>query len=607
MKRFFSMSIRAQLFLMAFVVAVPAAGIIIYSGLDQRNKAMLEARTETRKLADNIAAEQQELVASTKQLMSTLAQLPEIKRQDTAKVQTVLSDILALNPQYLNIFIVDRAGIMWVSARPSKERIPVTDRRHFINARATGRFSSGECIIGRLLGKPTLSFGYPYKDQQGEFAGVIVANFDLEQFCKLLERAKLPAGSSFLILDHKGMILSRGINPAELVGKQYLPKRFRNMQEGPGESDYTVLGMDGLERISHYHKLYLAGEQTPYMYVLASIPVKGAFASANKALFLNLALLAPFMMAAFVLAWVIGKRSIVDRVSILREVAQRLTGGDLQARVSHRVTGGELGELGCALDTMAGALASDIAERKRTEEEISLLNKRLCAHAAELEAANRELEAFNYTVSHDLRSPLTNLNCLSSLLIETSTLGQDGKGRRYLDQIREEGRRMEQLINTLLDFSRLTHCELNRERINLSEIVRVLALELKLENPERCVEFIIREEVTVTADPRLMQIAVENLVGNAWKYSVKQEKAIIEFGVTGGGEGQACFVRDNGMGFDMKDADRLFGTFQRLHDNDDFEGYGIGLATVQRIITRHGGKLWAEGDVGKGATFFFAV
>jgi PAS domain S-box-containing protein len=718
---------------MAIIVALPATGIILHSGLAERQDAMNEARTEARKLADNIATEQQTLVASAKQVQSALAQLPEIKRQNTAKVQSVLTDILKINPQFLNIFILNRDGLMWVSAKPSKIAVPSADRRYFINARTTGQFSSGEYIVGRLLGKPTLSFGYPYKDWKGEFSGVIVVNIDLEYSRKLLERSHLPKGSSYALIDHQGVILNRGIDPASFIGKRDNPDRFRRMQGSSDSGDYIGPGLDGSLRFISYRKLRLDGEQTPYMYIRAGIPVNMAVAAADRALYFNLAMFSSFLLLAFIVAWLVGKRSIVNRIKVLQSVAHRLAGGDLQARVSHLVTGGELGDLGHALDDMACALARDlsarnqaedaqreserflrtivdtepecvkmvsvdgsllmmnraglemigaasfdqvkgksiypivapehrsafkaltgrvfqgiegtlefeimglngrrlwlethavpfrnekgevlsllavtrnITDRKKAEEEIAGLHRSLAAHASELEAANRELEAFNYTVSHDLRAPLTNLNCLSSLLIETCAHGQNEKGHRYLAQIQEEGRRMEQLISTLLEFSRLSHCEVKREIVNLSEIALSIALELKLENPDRRVQFNVMENVTGNADPRLIKIALENLIGNAWKYTAKQDAAIIDFGMTESGEGQACFVRDNGVGFDMKDAGRLFGTFQRLHTSDEFEGYGIGLATVQRILKRHGGDLWAEAAVGKGATFYFTL
>lgn len=730
---FDSLSIRKQLCLMAFVVALPAAGIIVHAGFDRRNEDIEEARQEIRKLADEIASEQKNLVAGAQQLASALALLPEVRSQNAAKLQPILSDILKLNPQYLNIFMVDRGGDMWVSAVPTKASRSVADRRHFLNARATGRFSSGEYIVGRLLGKPTLSFGYPYKDRNGGFAGEIVVNLDLEHFRKLLERSKLPPGSSYLIVDHRGMIISRGINPAELVGKPISQKRLQQMRGGADRGTYTGPGTDGVERFSGYRKLYLDGEQTPYMYVIAGIAVKETEARANRALFLDLALLSPFMGIAFFFVWIIGKRSIIDRISALQAASQRLAGGDLQTRVGRLVTGGELGALGGAFDAMASSLARDsaarkeaeeaqqaserflravidtepecvkllaadgtllmmnraglamveadsfdqvkgqsllplvapeyrdafaaltdevfrgregslefemvglkgrrvwldthavpfrdthdeiasllaitrdITKRKRAETKIATLNNNLAARAAELEAVNKELEAFSYTVSHDLRTPLTHISLCCQVIRELTSGRHDEEWQRYLEDIFLETERMGQLITALLDLSHVARRELNRETVNLSEMAGVIAAELRLNQPDRRVTFIIAEGVSVYGDADLLRIVLQNLLGNAWKYTDQQEGAVIEFGITEFAGERTFFVRDNGIGFDMSQADRLFAPFQRLHGRKEFKGHGIGLATVHRIIVRHDGRIWAEGAPGKGATFYFTL
>ena len=371
---------------MALIVALPAVGVIILSGFEKRNEDINKAHDEIQKLADIIASAQKNLVAGAQQLVGALAQLPEVKSHNTAKVDQILRDILRMNPQYLNIFIADRTGSMWSSALPMKTTFSIRDRRYFTNTLATGQFSSGECMIGRILGKPTLSFGYPYKNQRGEVAGVIAVNFDMEHFRNLLQLSKLPPGSSYSIIDHKGVIISRGINPAEFVGKPVNPELLKQMQAGPDGGTFTGPGGDDIERFSSFRKLYLNGEQTPYMYIRTSIPVKAAVAKANRALYLNLALLSPFMMIAFYLAWVIGKRSIVDRLSVLREASQRFAGGDLKVRVAHFVKGGELGELGNAFDAMASALDSEITAHKQLEESLKVQFNQISTTFDELNA-----------------------------------------------------------------------------------------------------------------------------------------------------------------------------------------------------------------------------
>lgn len=262
----------------------------------------------------------------------------------------------------------------------------------------------------------------------------------------------------------------------------------------------------------------------------------------------------------------------------------------------------EIGKEECLL-----VLISDITGRKQMEEEIKTLNSELLSRAAELEMANRELEAFNYTVSHDLRSPLTGIRGYCALLLESDISRFTDQDLVLLRGIESSAQRMERLINTLLQFSRLSRCTLIRESVDLSGIFRKVTARLRSADSDRAVVFHVTEEVTVQGDPKLLEIVIENLVGNAWKYSVNREVAHIEFGTTEIAGNAVYFISDNGEGFDMKHADKLFRPFERMAHTKHITGYGVGLATVQRIIQRHGGKVWANAKPGGGATFYFTL
>ena len=252
-------------------------------------------------------------------------------------------------------------------------------------------------------------------------------------------------------------------------------------------------------------------------------------------------------------------------------------------------------------------LVQDITERKRAEEEIETLNATLAARAFELELANRELEAFNYTVSHDLRKPLTVISGYCQVIQESCGVRLDEQCRSYLAEILHGTCRMAELINTLLKFAQVGRCEIQPETVDLSGIATKIAAELRLGDLHRRVSFRVAEGAAANGDPQLLRLVLENLLGNAWKFTVGREEASIEFGVTEVSGRRTFFVRDNGPGFDMADADRLFMPFQRLPGTAEVAGHGIGLATVQRIIQRHGGCVWAEGEEGKGATFYFVL
>jgi PAS domain S-box-containing protein len=262
------------------------------------------------------------------------------------------------------------------------------------------------------------------------------------------------------------------------------------------------------------------------------------------------------------------------------------------------------------LGIVAGAISIE-EKRKHAEDDIRLLNaeleKRVADRTAELEIANRELEAFNYSVSHDLHTPLMILEGFSRELVTRYADRLDEKGCYYLERIQSAGKRMEGLIDAILRLSTLSRSTILRERVDLSTMVFLLAADFRQREPERMVEIIIEPDLFVDGDKRLIKIALENLVSNAWKYTSKNESAVIEFGCLDRKDERVYFVRDNGVGFSMQHADSLFIPFERLHSEEEFPGHGIGLATVKRIIKGHGGRIWGESAVGKGATFYFTL
>jgi two-component system sensor histidine kinase/response regulator len=225
----------------------------------------------------------------------------------------------------------------------------------------------------------------------------------------------------------------------------------------------------------------------------------------------------------------------------------------------------------------------------------------------DLEHKNRELESFSYAVSHDLRAPLRRIDSFSRAVLESQGDRLDEAGQRFLSRVREASRHMSQLIDDVLHLSRVTRADLRDQEVDLSSVAGLILTRLQESQPERKLDAKVRPGVVVTGDSQLLKIAMENLLENAWKFTAKEPESRIEFGMMQAGGEATYFVRDNGAGFDMTYTDRLFGPFQRLHPQGEFPGNGIGLATVQRIIHRHGGRVWAEGLVGQGATFYFTM
>ncbi len=247
------------------------------------------------------------------------------------------------------------------------------------------------------------------------------------------------------------------------------------------------------------------------------------------------------------------------------------------------------------------------AQLRRAEDEISRLNHRLERRVVELSEVNRELDAFGYTVSHDLRAPLIRMDGFSQALEEQYGAQLNEQGKLYLHRVRSSSQRMCQLVDDLLNFSRVSRLEIHPEVVDLSEMAGDIAAELAARDPDRRAEFVIPPQIKAIGDAALLRIVFVNLFENAWKFTRRKETARIEFGAATDAGANAYFLKDNGAGFDPAYLQKLFHPFERLHPSAEFEGTGIGLATVERIVKRHGGRVWAEGAPEQGATFYFTL
>jgi signal transduction histidine kinase len=305
-----------------------------------------------------------------------------------------------------------------------------------------------------------------------------------------------------------------------------------------------------------------------------------------------------FLLSNWLQRWV--SEPVHTLVEATRGVSERR---DYSIRVAEG-SDDELGSLAQSFNQMLG-------EIQRRDTEIRQLNagleRRVAERTAELEASNKELEAFSYSVSHDLRGPLRAVDGFSRMLLTQARDRLDERGQRHLEQIRDAAGHMGQLIDDMLNMARITRADMQKGRVDLGALGREIADGLKRSQPQRRAEFVIPEGLVVHGDSHLLRVALDNLLGNAWKFTSKHPSARIELGRQADNGSRAFFVRDDGAGFDMAHADMLFKPFKRLHRQSEFQGTGVGLATVQRIFERHGGKLWAESAVERGATFYFTL
>ncbi len=329
------------------------------------------------------------------------------------------------------------------------------------------------------------------------------------------------------------------------------------------------------------------------------------------------AVMAVSLLAAYLLSTAL-QGTIAQPILALAETAKAVSDRRDYSVRAPRLGADELGVLTDAFNHMLGRIEDQDRALRESKEgleqrvaerthELQERNEALRRNAAQLLAANTELDAFAYSVSHDLRAPLRSIDGFSHVLLEDYAAQLDEAGRDSLQRVRAASQRMATLIDDLLKLARVTRSEMRTENVDLSGMAQDIAADLQRGAPDRPVEFAIAPGLGARGDPRLLRVALENLLRNGWKYTAKQPRPRVEFGSVDVNGERAFLVRDNGAGFDMKYADKLFGVFQRLHSAAEFEGTGVGLATVRRIITRHGGRIWAEGAVDRGATFYFTL
>ncbi|MBT0666094.1 GHKL domain-containing protein [Geobacter pelophilus] len=614
---------------------------IVYLSLNHYRGAVEQSVEEQQfMLVSRIAEElDQKMIFSQDALISAARRVTAKIVSDPARSEDFLDNNLALLSIFDNgvfLFGPDGRMIAETTQRPSRTGMDFSYREYMIRTVATRKSVISPPFVSSMSHHhPAIMFTVPIFGDNGRLIAVFAGSIDLMKpnFLGSLAQAKIGKDGYFHLTTKDRIVIMHPVKNSIMTafppGREWLYDKAVQGFEGSGESIDT----SGMHMISAFRKL-----KTVDWILAANYPEREALAPIRRANYLawSLVLLGGVMIGGVL--WLIMKQLIAPLISFTDQI-RTIHSEDHHDRQVEVSTNDEIRELATVFNSLMSGLDEkerrlreinelleirvaertaqleatnrmlqvEIRNRAEAQEEIICLNEDLNRRALSLETINKELESFSYSVSHDLRAPVRHIKSFINILMEDHADKLDTEAELLLRRISDAGGKLEILINEILNLSKVSRAEINHLPVNLSALATDIAELLKETEPVRNVSFEIEDDVVVTGDPALMHMVMQNLMENAWKYSAKNDKSVIRIGTAVRDNEKTCFVKDNGIGFDMAYAEKMFGVFQRLHDASEFEGTGIGLATVQRIIHRHGGRVWAEAAEGKGATFFFTV
>ena len=509
---------------------------------------------------------------------------------------------------FAEVFVTNRFGVN--VAQTGKTSDYRQDDEEWWQIAKEKSFYVSDIVYDESAGTYGIEIGVRIDNEEGDFLGVMKAFIAAAETLREAEVTTKKYETTEIRLITQGGELVYATRPfkflEDITGKDF----FKNVQ---GESGFFIAREGEREKLFSYVRSrgYRDFEGLQWIFLVshdAKEILEPAFALRNRMLVFCFILVIMSIVIAFFFS-----RSFSKPIIKVRDGALEIAQGNLNKKV--KVTSrDEVGQLAAAFNEMASklqesytGLKKEIAERKRAEERVQELNRELEQRLKEIRAVNKELEAFSYSVSHDLRTPLRAIDGFSQILLEDYRDRLDSEGKRVLNVIRDNTGRMAQLISDLLAFSRLGRAKVKKSKINMEKLARDIFQKLMRVSPERKLKMKMNAFPPADGDEAMIREVLVNLFSNAIKFSRKEESPLIEVGGELKGNENIYYVKDNGVGFDMRYRDKLFGVFQRLHGQEEFEGTGVGLALVQRVIHRHEGRVWAEGKVNEGATFYFTL
>lgn len=593
-------SFRTQLFLLVLLVIIPAFVLISVGAFQRQSAEKRRAKENAVTMAKLAAATQDFYLKEARQLLTTLAQFDFLVRgTNRSFCEFNLYNLKLLSPDFIDFGLIESNGAVFchtfsnaTEAVTAPELVPKMLR-------------SKDFVVGGYFGspvfeEPAFQVAYPILGEEGELQRIVYASLKAPLLSQALKDLPLPEGGVVNVLDGSGRLVARYPESDPWLGRQMNSSDFLLKALEKVTNVFEADGLDGRKRLYAVTKV-MNGNRTALV-VGVGVPRDVSFAMANKMLLQDSTIMLGVAGLVLFLGWRFSEKHLLRPVGAILNSAQRLTEGDLTARTGISDGKTDLHLLAQTFDEMAATLEKRQEEINRHNVE---LEKRVQERTSELETLNRELEAFSYSVSHDLRAPLRHMNGFAQILMADPKWEGDPEANRYLGLIVKSAKQMGTLIDDLLSFSKMARQKLAVEPVDFAAMVNRVIRDLT--EPDREITWKIGPLPKVQGDASMLKQVWVNLISNALKYSRGMKPAVIRIESRSENGEKIFSIADNGAGFNMAYADKLFGVFQRLHRDDEFEGTGIGLANVRRIIHRHGGRTWAEGEIGKGATFFFSL